>query len=70
MNLIFFNFFLYTEFSSDVSQDSGSNFLCFHGNVQYGNRRSVFLNYEQNVLKFFKNSTFLNFSRTVSSRHS
>ena len=45
ISLIFFLiFFLYTEFTSDVSQDSGSKFLCFHGSVQYGNRRSIFLN--------------------------
>ena len=25
--------FVYTEFTSDVSQDSGSKFLCFHGNM-------------------------------------
>ena len=30
--------------TSDVFQDSGSKFLCFHGNMQYGNRRSMFLN--------------------------
>ena len=29
----FFLLFLYTEFTSDVSQDFGSKFLCFHGNV-------------------------------------
>ena len=45
MDLTFFRFFLYTNFTSDVSQDSGSKVLCFHGNVQYGNRRSMFLNY-------------------------
>ena len=39
-------FFLYTEFTSDVSQDSGS-----HGNVQYGNRRSMFLNHSMVFLK-------------------
>ena len=44
MDLIFF---LYTEFTSDVSQDSGSIFLCFHGNMQYGNRRSMRLNYSR-----------------------
>ena len=43
MDLIFF---LYTEFTSDVSQDSGSKFLCFHGNVQNG-KRSMFLNYSR-----------------------
>ena len=41
----FFGFFLYTKFTSDVSQDSGSKVLCFNGNVQYWNRRSMFLNY-------------------------
>ena len=41
----FFGFFLYTKFTSDVSQDSGSKVLCFHGNVQYVNRISMFLNY-------------------------
>ena len=38
-------FFLYTKFLSDVSQDSGSKVLCFNGNVQYENGRSMFLNY-------------------------
>ena len=41
----FFGFFLYTKFTSDVSQDSVSKVLCFHGNVQYVNRISMFLNY-------------------------
>ena len=27
-------FFFYTELRSDVSQDSGSKFLGFHGNMQ------------------------------------
>ena len=59
---LFFGFSLSTEFTSDVSHDSGSKCLCFHGNMEYGNRRSMFLTtQEQNVLKFFKNSTFLNF---------
>ena len=31
MDLFFVLF--YTEFTSEVSQDSGSNFLCFHGNL-------------------------------------
>ena len=61
MDLIFF---LYTKFTSDVSQDSGSKVLCFHGNVQYGNRRSMFLNFSKPRCSL-KNSTFLNFSRTV-----
>ena len=34
-----------TYVTSDVSQDSGSKVLCFHDNVQYWNRRSMFLNY-------------------------
>ena len=33
----------YTEFTSD---DSGPKCLCFHGNVQYGNRRSNVLELE------------------------
>ena len=39
--------FFYTEITSDVSKDSGSKFLCFHGNMQFGNRSSMFLNYSR-----------------------
>ena len=46
-------FFLYTEFTSDVSQDSGSKLLYTHGNVQYGNR-SMFLNH---LVVFLKEQT-------------
>ena len=42
---VFLCFFLYSELTSDVSQDSDSKFVCFHGHVQCGNRRSMFLNY-------------------------
>ena len=45
MDLILCAFFLYSELLSDVFQDSGSKFVCFHGHMQYGNRRSMFLNY-------------------------
>ena len=53
MDLIFLLlfFFFCTEFTSDVSQDSGSKLLCSHGNVQYGNRRSMFLNHSVVFLK-------------------
>ena len=59
MDLIFFFLlFLYTEFTPDATQVFGSKFLCFHGNMQFGNRSSIFFSYS-------KNSTLLNFSRTV-----
>ena len=83
MDLIFFFFFLgggggggggagglYTEFTSNVSQDSGSIFCVSMEtcNMGIGEKCSCSTTQEQNVLEFFKNSTFLNFSRTVSSR--
>ena len=54
----FFFFLLYTEFTSDVSQESGSKFLCFHGNVQFENRSSMCLNYSRTIylLELFTNS--------------
>ena len=50
MDLIFFFFFflpfLYTEFTSDVSQDSSSKFLIFNGNMS-----GMFLNHSRTVFK-------------------
>ena len=45
-SLFFLLLFLYTEFTSDISQDSVSKILCFHGNMS-----SMFLNYSRTVFK-------------------
>ena len=45
----FFLLFLYTEFTPDVTQVSGSKFLCFHVNMQFGNRSSMFFSYSRTV---------------------
>ena len=48
MDLIFFSSLsLHRIYASDVSQDSGSKFLCFHGNMS----SIMFLNYSRTVLK-------------------